>query len=112
MIKKLATVKKKNEMNVPKDFQTALNSNKKANLLWKEITPIARRDWILWIITAKQKETRARRIEVACSKLSSGMKRVCCFGGINWLLKTSNNIDKATLKIALGMNKNRKTATK
>lgn len=114
MVKKnmKARMKKYIEVTPPKDLVSALKNHPRANKLWNEITPIARRDWILWIITAKQKETRARRIEVACSKLSSGMKRVCCFGGINWLLKTSNNIDKTTLKIALGMNQNRKTAAK
>ena len=72
---------------VPADLRKALASNPEASALWKEITPIARRDWVLWIISAKQAETRKRRIEVACSKLSSGKKRVCCFGGVNWMLK-------------------------
>lgn len=72
---------------MPADFRKALLATPKALVLWKDITPIARRDWILWIITAKKMETRKRRIEVACSKLSSGKRRVCCFGGINWLMK-------------------------
>jgi hypothetical protein len=35
--------------------------------LWSDITPIARRDWIHWITSAKQAETRARRIKNAYS---------------------------------------------
>jgi hypothetical protein len=31
----------------------------KARALWSDITPIARRDWIHWITSAKQAETRA-----------------------------------------------------
>ena len=75
------------EPRVPTDFSKALASNPIAKKLWEDITPIARRDWIFWIITAKKPETRKKRIFVACSKLSGGMRRVCCFPGINWLLK-------------------------
>ena len=71
----------------PMDLQSALATAPKAKALWSDITPIARRDWILWIITAKRPETRARRIAVACSKLAAGKRRVCCFGGIKWLEK-------------------------
>jgi hypothetical protein len=47
--------------------------------LWSGITPIARRDWIHWITSAKQPETRARRIKNACSMLAGGKRRPCCF---------------------------------
>jgi Domain of unknown function (DUF1905)/Bacteriocin-protection, YdeI or OmpD-Associated len=51
----------------------------KARKLWSDITPIARRDWIQWITSAKQPETRTRRIKNACSMLAGGKRRVCCF---------------------------------
>ena len=70
---------------VPADLQKALTATPKARTTWLDITPIARRDWILWITSAKLPETRARRIKVACSKLASGKRRVCCFEGIKWL---------------------------
>jgi hypothetical protein len=44
-----------------------------------EISPAARRDWILWIVSARQAQSRARRIANACDMLSSGKRRVCCF---------------------------------
>jgi hypothetical protein len=47
--------------------------------LWSDITPIARRDWIHWIISARRPETRARRIDNACAMLAAGKRRVCCF---------------------------------
>lgn len=76
------------ETRIPIEFQKALASTaQKVRDLWIDITPIARRDWIFWIITAKQEETRTKRAEVACSKLSSGMRRVCCFPGVKWLMK-------------------------
>jgi hypothetical protein len=64
---------------VPPDLRKALAANPAAKALWSDITPIARRDWILWITTAKQAETRARRIQNACDMLASGKRRVCCF---------------------------------
>lgn len=75
------------EARLPKEFQKALKVNPEALALWKDITPIARRDWIFWIVTCKQEETRTKRALVACSKLNSGMRRVCCFPGVKWLMK-------------------------
>jgi Bacteriocin-protection, YdeI or OmpD-Associated/Domain of unknown function (DUF1905) len=67
------------EPEVPADLRKALAAAPKARALWSDITPIARRDWIHWIISAKQPETRARRIKNACSMLAAGKRRVCCF---------------------------------
>ena len=68
------------EPTVPADLRKALASSApKARALWSDITPNARRDWIFWITSAKQPETRARRIKNACSMLTAGKRRVCCF---------------------------------
>ena len=75
------------ETRVPMDLRKALAAAPLAQPSWADITPIARRDWILWISSAKQPETRRRRIERACDMLASGKRRVCCFGGIKWLTK-------------------------
>jgi uncharacterized protein YdeI (YjbR/CyaY-like superfamily) len=65
---------------VPADLRKALvTSAPKTKKLWSGITPIARRDWIQWITSAKQPETRARRIKNACSMLAAGKQRPCCF---------------------------------
>jgi hypothetical protein len=80
------------EVRVPIELRKALAAAPMAQALWTDITPIARRDWVLWISSAKQSETRRRRIENACSMLASGKRRVCCFGGVKWLSK-----DHATL---------------
>ncbi len=74
---------------MPADLSKALTATPKAKVTWNDITPIGRRDWILWIITAKLSETRERRIKKACDMLSKGKRRVCCFGGANWLIKTA-----------------------
>ena len=67
------------EPTVPTDLRKALAADPKARELWEEITINARTDWIHWIISAKQAETRARRVENACSMLAGGKRRVCCF---------------------------------
>lgn len=71
---------KETEPEVPAGLRRALAAAApKARALWSDITPNARRDWIHWITSAKQRETRARRIKNACSMLASGKRRVCCF---------------------------------
>ena len=67
------------EPEVPADLRKALAAAPKARELWSDITPIARRDWIQWITSAKRSETRARRVDNACEMLAAGKRRVCCF---------------------------------
>jgi len=67
------------EPRVPADLRKALTAAPNARALWSRITPIARRDWIHWITSAKRPETRARRIGNACEMLAAGKRRVCCF---------------------------------
>ena len=77
---KIAPALEELEPTVPADLRKALAAAApKAIKLWSDITPIARRDWIHWIISAKQEETRARRIKNACSMLAAGKRRPCCF---------------------------------
>ena len=75
----IAPVGEEPEPRVPADLRKALAAAPKARALWSEITPIARRDWIHWITSAKQPETRTRRVVNACSMLAAGKRRVCCF---------------------------------
>jgi hypothetical protein len=75
------------EVRVPMDLRKALRAAPLAQASWADITPMARRDWIFSISSAKQPETRRRRIEKACSMLASGKRRLCCFPGIKWLMK-------------------------
>ena len=68
------------EPELPADLRKALaTAAPKARKLWSDITPVARRDWIQWITSAKREETRVRRIKNACSMLASGKRRPCCF---------------------------------
>ena len=68
------------EPKVPADLRKALaGAPPGARVVWSDITPVARRDWIHWIVSAKQAETRARRIRTACDMLGKGKRRPCCF---------------------------------
>lgn len=68
------------EPKLPADLRKALASaSARAKQVWADITPIARRDWIQWIVSAKQPQTRARRITNACDMLAKGKRRPCCF---------------------------------
>jgi hypothetical protein len=76
------------EAKVPPDLRAALAAAPKAKTVWADITPVARRDWIQWIVTAKQAQTRARRISSACDMLASGKRRVCCFDSSGFYSKS------------------------
>jgi hypothetical protein len=75
------------EIRIPTDLKKALNSAPEAKNQWKNITPMARREWVLFIGTGKLEKTREDRIKKACDMLAEGKKRVCCFPGLNWLTK-------------------------
>jgi hypothetical protein len=75
----ILSVGKEPEPRVPTDLRKALTASPAARAVWTDITPVARRDWIHWITSAKQPETRARRIRNACEMLAAGKRRVCCF---------------------------------
>lgn len=68
------------EPKVPPELRKALAAAPpKAREAWSDITPAARRDFVHWIVSAKQAETRARRIVTACDMLAKGKRRPCCF---------------------------------
>jgi len=67
------------EPKLPPDLRRALSAAPEALAQWKTITASARRDFIQWLKTAQQAETRARRIRTACDMLVAGKRRICCF---------------------------------
>jgi hypothetical protein len=70
---------KEPEPRMPSDLRKALAAAPKARATWSAITTLARRDWIHWITSAKQPETRTRRIHSTCEMLAAGKRRPCCF---------------------------------
>ena len=76
----IAPVAEEPEPKVPADLRKALAAaHPKARAVWSDITPVARRDWIQWIESAKREETRLKRIENSCDMLAKGKRRPCCF---------------------------------
>jgi hypothetical protein len=67
------------EPRVPADLRSALAAVPEAQAKWARLTPVARRDWIQWLDSAKKAETRARRVANSCDMLLKGKRRVCCF---------------------------------
>jgi len=66
---------------MPADWQKAILSAPKARAVWEDITPLARNEWICWVISGKKEETRGIRIKKGISKLNGGMRRPCCWAG-------------------------------
>jgi hypothetical protein len=92
----IAVNRKEPEPRVPSDLRKALASAPKARAVWKDITPVARRDWIQWIVSAKRPETRARRVENARSMLAGGKRRICCFDRSGFYSKGMSAPEAAT----------------
>jgi hypothetical protein len=100
------------ETRVPMELRKALAAAPPAQALWSDITPMARQNWILWISSAKLPETRMRRIENACDMLASGKRRVCCFGGLKWLMKDHPTSSEGWLRLPNSKNPVSASSTK
>lgn len=66
---------------LPADLRKALVADKKALVLWEDITPLARNEWICWTISVKLPTTRKDHVERVVSELKEGMRRPCCWMG-------------------------------
>lgn len=65
----------------PPDLRAALINLPTAEDAWKSLTPLARNEWICWIVSVKKEETRKQHIQRACTDLIAGKRRPCCFPG-------------------------------
>jgi hypothetical protein len=66
---------------LPADLRGALIANSTALAAWKDITPLARNEFICWVEDAKQETTRERRIRRTQEELEEGQRRPCCWPG-------------------------------
>ena len=66
---------------LPADLRKALMANPTALDAWKDITPLARNEFICWVEDAKQEMTRERRIRRTQEELEEGQRRPCCWPG-------------------------------
>jgi uncharacterized protein YdeI (YjbR/CyaY-like superfamily) len=66
---------------VPADLRKMLTSSSAVLGAWNGLTPLARNEWICWIISFKKPETRKQHIERARADLTDGKRRPCCWPG-------------------------------
>ena len=66
---------------LPTDLRSALLASADALAAWKDITPLARNEFICWVEDAKQQKTRERRIRRTVEELEEGQRRPCCWPG-------------------------------
>ena len=65
---------------VPQDLKAALaGAPQEIKEMWKDITPMARWEWVRWVNATANADTRKRRVEVTISKMQHGKRRPCCF---------------------------------
>lgn len=71
------TVEKDEEertIDLPEDFMEALHHNPVAAATYEKLSYTGKRDYYLWITSAKKEETRRERITKSIEKLSEGKK--------------------------------------
>lgn len=83
---KLAILGPESEPTVPDDLRGALATSDEAKTLWNDLTTMGRLDWVRWIESAKQPQTRDRRVTRTVEQLSSGKRRACCVNVYEYML--------------------------
>ena len=66
---------------IPADLRKELTSSPAALSAWNDLTPLARNEWICWVIFVKKEETRKDHVKRTISELKEGMRRPCCWLG-------------------------------
>ncbi len=66
---------------LPADLQKTLAASPKALAAWEDISPLARNEWICWVISVKREETRHEHATRMISELKTGKRRPCCWIG-------------------------------
>lgn len=66
---------------LPLDLKKALSSDKAALAVWEDLTPLARNEWICWVIFVKKDKTRKEHIKRLLNELKEGKRRPCCWLG-------------------------------
>ena len=66
---------------VPADLRRVLIANPGVLAKWEDLTPLARNEWICWVLWPKKAETRSQHIERLRDELLDGKRRPCCWLG-------------------------------
>lgn len=63
---------------VPADLREVLASAPQVRDACNDLTPLARNEWICWVISVKKAETRSKHIGRLREELLDGKRRPCC----------------------------------
>jgi len=66
---------------VPQDVREVLLGNTDVLELWNDLTPLARNEWICWVVSVAKAETREKHLKRLCEDLRKGKRRPCCWAG-------------------------------
>jgi len=66
---------------IPNDVREALISDPDVLDKWNSLTPLARNEWICWVISVKKHETRVNHVKRMKQELGQGKRRPCCWIG-------------------------------
>ena len=66
---------------LPADLRESLIGNATALAAWRDITPLARNEFICWVQDAKQPATRERRVRRTQEYLEEVKRRPCSWPG-------------------------------
>ncbi len=66
---------------VPKDLRVVLSADEKLLSNWNNLTPLARNEWICWLVSVKKVSTRHQHLIRLQEEISAGKKRPCCWAG-------------------------------
>lgn len=66
---------------VPADLRKALLASRPALAAWEGLTPLARNEWICWMVSVQKEETRRDHLKRIPAELRGGKRRPCCWMG-------------------------------
>ena len=64
---------------VPVDLRRVLVAYPKVRAACEDLTPLARNEWLCWVLWPKKAETRSHHIQRLQSELLEGKRRPCCW---------------------------------
>ena len=85
---------------LPADLRKALLSSKVVLEKWESLTPLARNEWICWVISVKQPKTRINHVDRTITELLEGKRRPCCWYGC--IHREDKQISPSVRKVVLG----------
>lgn len=66
---------------MPSDLKEVILQHPNLLSKWNNLTPLARNEWICWVISVKKQETRNDHLKRVILEINQGKKRPCCWLG-------------------------------